>query len=413
MSEAERILLITDQYPPEIGSAANLFEDLGVSLSDKNFQVDILTLFPKPYKLIDSASNNPYKKKFLLFEEKKGLNIYRIRGLPIPKDNLLLRGLEHFSTAIFLFLRGLLIKRPQIILVYSPPLPLALASLILSRIKRCKIIVNIQDLYPQTVIDMGLLKNNLLIGIFKTIEKIVYQYSDHLVVHSESNKKYLVNHGAREKNVDVIYNWIDTEVYKPTGKDVFFHGVDLKNKYIVSYAGVFSPHQGLDIILDSATILKEHTEILFLFAGDGFTKDHLVKKANDNKLLNVTFLPFLSKDQYVKLLGCSDVSLVCLDKDVNTPVVPGKLMSIMACGKPVIATLPPVSDANKIIQEAQCGILVEAGDSQNLAISILNLKLNPGLMEKFGENGRKYAIKNFSLAESTNKYLGIFERLKR
>lgn len=88
-------------------------------------------------------------------------------------------------------------------------------------------------------------------------------------------------------------------------------------------------------------------------------------------------------------------------------------MSIMACGKPVIATLPPVSDANKIIQEAQCGILVEAGDSQNLAISILNLKLNPGLMEKFGENGRKYAIKNFSLAESTNKYLGIFEQLKR
>ena len=412
MSESERILLITDEYPPEIGSAANLFEDLGVSLSGKNFQVDILTSFPRPYKLIDSASNDPYKKKFFLFEKRNGLNIYRIRRLPIPKDNLYLRGFEHFSLAIFLFLRGLPITRPQIILVYSPPLPVALASLILSRIKRCKIIVNIQDLYPQTIIDMGLLKNNLLIGIFKTIEKIVYQYSDYLVVHSESNKKYLVNHGASEKKVDVIYNWIDTDVFKPTGKDALFHGVDLKNKFVVSYAGVFSPHQGLDIILDSAIILKEHKEILFLFAGDGFTKDHLVKKANDNKLMNVKFLPFLSKDHYVKLLGCSDVSLVCLDKDVNTPVIPGKLMSIMACGKPVIATLPSASDANKIIQEAQCGLLIDAGDSKNLAISIINLKLNPGLMEKFGENGRDYAKKNFSLAESTNKYIGIFEQLK-
>ena len=190
MAGVERILLITDQYPPEIGSAANLFEDLGLSLLERNFQVDILTLFPKPYRLIDNVSNEPYKQKIFLFERKNGLNIYRIRGFPIPKDNLLLRGFEHFSTALFLFCRGLFITRPHIILVYSPPLPLALASLLLSKIKRCKIIVNIQDLYPQTIIDLGLLKNNFLISIFKTIEKFVYQYSDYLIVHSKSNKKY-------------------------------------------------------------------------------------------------------------------------------------------------------------------------------------------------------------------------------
>lgn len=409
----ERIILITDQFPPEIGSAANLFDDLGISLLKRKIQVDILTLIPKSYRLINKSSMEPYRHKIFHFEIKNGLNIYRIRGFPIPKDNLLLRGLDHFSTAFLLFFRGVFLKKPQIILVYSPPLPLALTCIILSKIRRCKVIINIQDLYPQTIIDLGLINNSILIDFFKIIEKFVYLYSDYLVVHSESNKKYLVTHGAIETNVEVIYNWIDIDVIKPTEREPFFQGIELKNKFIVSYAGVFSPHQGLGVILDAAIILKENEDILFLIAGDGFTRENLLEKARENGLSNVKFLSFLSKYEYIKFLACSDVSLVCLDKEVKTPVVPGKLMSIMACGRTVIAAVPSVSDTVKIIKDSQCGIVIDAGDSKSLADSIQNLKLNPDLMEIFGRNGRKYAEMFFSLTEGTNKYVEIFNRLQQ
>ena len=403
------ILLLTDHFPPEIGSAAYLFYELGCELTKRGYDVKVLTTFPRYYNLSKPAEK--YKKKFLMLEKMDGMGVFRVRGLPIPKDNLLLRGSEQFLLPIILISRGLFLKKPHVIVVYSPPLPLAFISWILSRIKKCKLVVNIQDLYPQTIIDVGMLKNKFLIKIFRGLENFVYTHSDFLTVHSENNKKYLIEHGASEEKVEVVYNWVDIDFIKPLKKLNEFEGIDLKNKFVVSYAGVLSIHQGLDVVIDAAKLLKGKKDIIFLLVGDGFAKVPLAQKIEEHGLSNVIFLPFQPKEKYRVLMACSDVSLVCLRKDVATPVVPGKLMSIMASGRPVIASVPLLNDTVGIVREGNFGVAVEAGDSKALAEAILKFYENPQLIKDFGERGRIYAEKHFSIYRGIDKYENLFNEL--
>jgi colanic acid biosynthesis glycosyl transferase WcaI len=402
----KKILLINDHFFPEIGSAANLFLELGKELLKNGYQVKVLTVFPRVYNL-----NKPiekYRWKLLLSEYIDGIEVIRIRGLPIPKDSLLLRGFEHFIGPIFLFLRGLFIERPDIILVYSPPLPLAFLSWFLSKIKGANLVTNIQDLYPQTVIDIGLLRNRTTIELFRWMENFVYRYADFLTVHSENNRNYLIEHGASNKKVKVIYNWVDIDFIKPLDKIDKFGCIDLRNKFVVSYAGILSIAQGLDLILNVAKKLESIPDILFLIAGDGFEKEKILKQSKDLNLKNVIFLPFQPLDRYRILLSCSDVSLVALSNYVATPVVPGKLASIMASGKAVIASIPIGNDTEDIIRSANCGIVVRAGDIIELSEAILKLYKNPELSREYGRNGRYYAENNFSAKIAANKYLDIF-----
>jgi glycosyltransferase involved in cell wall biosynthesis len=397
-----KILMVTEHFFPEIGSASNLFFELGLEFTKQGHDVQVITTFPRDYNL--NALIKSTSVKMLSKEKYSGIEIIRTVLLPIPKDNLILRGLEQFWDSIFLAMAGVFLRRSDVILVYSPPLPLAFTSWMLSRIKKCKIIVNIQDIYPQTVIDVGLLKNRIIISIFKMIESFVYVYSDILTVHSESNRDYLVRHGAPEGKVNVVYNWVDTDSIRPIAKPDTFEGINLNGKFVVSYAGILSAHQGLDIVLKAAKILEGMKDIIFLFAGDGFAKNNIMKMAADLKLGNLIFLPFQPMEKYNMLLGSSDVSLVCLSSDVATPVVPGKLMSIMASGRPVIACVPKASDTVHIVNNANCGIVVEAGSSKALADAIMEIYNDKTLAKKMGENGRSYANSNFSLSAAIANY---------
>jgi glycosyltransferase involved in cell wall biosynthesis len=402
---------VIDHFPPEIGSAANLFYELGAELSKGGYWVDVLTTFPRKYNVSNEDSLKKYHGKISMSEEMDGMKVHRIRGFPIPKDNLFLRGAEHFLVSLTLFFRGLLLKKSDVIVVYSPPLPLAFSFLLLSKIKRSKIIGNIQDLYPQTIIDVGMLKTPLIIRFFRVLEKFVYKNSDFLTVHSPNNKKYLTEQGASEDKVDVIYNGVDTDLIKPMKKPFEFEGIDLRDNFVVSYAGVFAVHQGLDIILESAKLLERYKDIIFICAGDGFAKKNLIETVKKLELENSTFLPFQKKESYVKLLAASDVSLVCLSKEVTTPVVPGKLMSIMASGRPVIASIPMENDTVEIIKKADCGYCVKPGDVNSITNAILKIYENPNLIKKFGENGRKYAEKFLSVQTSAARYIEIFNHL--
>jgi colanic acid biosynthesis glycosyl transferase WcaI len=314
-----------------------------------------------------------------------------------------------FLLPLILFFTGLFASKPKTILVYSPPLPLAFFSIILGKLKNVPVVVNIQDIYPQTVIDVGLLKNKFLITIFKKIERFVYKNADIITVHSEGNKDFIINMGANRKKVKVIYNCSDIDFIKPMSKEnEFSRKYKLNKKFVVSYAGILSYHQGLDAIVEAAKLLEKHKDIHFLIAGNGFYKEKLVEKIKDLNLKNITLIPFQPKEKYRLLLASSDISLVTLREDIKTPVVPGKLHNIMAAGRAVIACVPKISDAATIIKKANCGICIEPNNPKKLANAILYLYKNKQKLKEFGKNGRKFAEKNFSLKTFADNYDKIF-----
>lgn len=413
-----RILFITAYFPPDTGSAAHLFYELGTELSRRGHEISVITSLPGYHVVIP---NSKYKKAFFIKEDVNGMNVIRVATPRLPRRIMAGRALWQFSSALAFLIAALSLSRHDITLVYSPPLTLGLTAWLLKRFKGTPFIFNVQDLFPQSIIDLGLLKNHLLVNFFETIERFIYHQADLITVHSQGNAEYILSKikkktTKKEIKVKVIPNWVDTEFIKP-GKHInrFREEYSLGDKFIVSFAGILGYSQDLDIILDAAKIIEENgikQNIIWLIVGDGVERERLITKAKKLQLSIVRFLPMQARSRYPDVLQASNVCLATLHAEVKTPVVPSKVLSIMAAARPIVAALNINNDARKIIEEANCGICVPAEDPEALAEAVLKLYNDASLCKKLGYNGRLYVEKNFSLHTCADYYEDVFLQIK-
>lgn len=407
-----RILLLTISYPPTLSSAARLFSELAVGLQAEGHQITVITSVPERYLSRKTTGENaPCSGE----EVVQGIRVFRLPNLSLPKHLPRWRAVEHLFTALQYFLKGRRVSRQDVVIVYSPPLPLAMTGILLARRGHGKAIINIQDLYPQSVVDLGLLKNKFLVSLARRMERWVYAHADVITVHSEGNCPYVVGFGNHSEKVHVVPNWIDLEKYRPGPRENVFrgkHGFD--DAFLVSYAGVMGFAQGVEDILKTAALLKKIVpEILFVLVGSGVAMPSLKELVRKENLTNVCFLPHLPEEEYIELLQASDISLVTLTKNLRTPVVPGKLPCIMAVGRPVGCSTPPTSDARRIVEAAKCGFWVDAGDPRALADALLALYRDPAQREKMGSNGRAYAEGHFHRKRCIAQYKTLIADLGR
>lgn len=406
------ILILTDSFPPEIKSSANLLFELSEDLAESGHQVTVITGFPKHY--INNIDQR-YMGKLFLCERMNKVKVIRLLSISFIRHIPVIRGLDQFLLSVIFFFGGISLGKQNVILTYSPPLPLGISAYLLGKIKKAPFIFNVQDIFPQSVIDLGLLKSKFLITISELMEKFIYKKAHYITVHSEGNRENIISKNVNPEKVVTIHNWVDTDLIKPvkTQDNNFREKNNLKDKFVVSFAGTMGFAQGLEIVVNCAELLKSYKNILFLLVGDGIKKDGLINKAEDMQLNNIKFLPVQSKKVYPFILYTSDICLVTLDKKVLTPAVPAKLINIMASGRPVVASMNLKGDAPKIIKSAECGYCIDADDVKGFSEAILKLYNNPTLREDMGKNGRSYAVKYFSRQVCVRKYEKLFLKAYR
>ncbi|MCL4503943.1 MAG: glycosyltransferase family 4 protein [Deltaproteobacteria bacterium] len=408
-----KILLISPFFPPEVGSAAHLYFELGQALRERGHEVTVLTGLPRYHV---AGVRKDFRRRPFVYETYHGLKVLRIFNLDIPWNAPILRGLDQFVSALFAGLAGLGLPAFEAALVYSPPLPVALAMLAMCRLRRRPLIVNIQDLFPQSAVDLGVLSNPYLIRIFRRLESFLYRHADLVAVHSGGNRRHVLNEGGKSGRVTVIPNWIDTKAIQPGLRENGLRAaLNLDHHFVVSFAGIMGYSQDLDTVLDSARILKDQRDIVFLLVGDGVEKPKLQQLARENQLDNVPLSILQPKDKYPEVLAASDLCLATLRQEVKTPVVPSKILSIMAAGRPVLASLPLDGDAPRLMAEAQCGLAIPPSDPEAMSQAILQLYQDPGLREKMGVQGRRYALEHLSLdraAELIEERIGSISFIK-
>ena len=406
------ILILTEAFPPEIRSASHLLYELAQSLVEKGFKVTVITRFPKDYI---NEIDKKYTGKLFYRENMGEINVIRLNSFSFFRHIPLLRGLSQFILSSLFIIGGLVSGRQDIIFTYSPPLPLGISAYLLGKIKEAPFIFNVQDIFPQSVIDLGLLRNKILIKISELMERFIYKKASYITVHSEGNRENIIFKNINPKKIIVLYNWVDTDLIKPmiNQYNKFKEKNNLNGKFVISYAGAMGFPQGLDVVIRCAGLLKSYKNIIFLLVGDGVKKDSLKKKAKDLGLNNINFLPIQPKNVYPSILYASDICLVTLDKNVLTPAVPAKLLSIMASGRPVVASMNLKGDAPKIIKSAECGYCVEAADVKGFSDAILKLYHNPTLGVDLGKNGREYVVKHFSRQACIKEYEKLFLKVYR
>lgn len=402
-----KILIILNSFPPKINSAARLYSDLSKFLSEQGHDVTVLTSRPTEEDVVDWSDEYYKTRRGRSF--RNGIRVIRVP----PHFNFFSRiiggkAMRFAQSCLFFIIGGIFIKRHDVILIYSPPLFLGIAGYFISKIKRSHYIINIQDIHPKVLIDAGIVQSPLMKYILLSMETFNYSNAKSLIVYSAGNKKYLVDKNINKDKITVIPNWVDTNLVQPVEKMNAFRGeLELEKKFVVMYAGSLTSAQQPEIIVKAAALLKDHNEIRFCIVGDGTSKPELHKLIADHKLINVCLLPVQTGEKYFGVLNASDVCLLPLNKDIPPQTVPGKLAEIMACGKPVIASVDLTGDAAKIIENAVCGYNVAAGDALGLSLAILKMYNNRDALKVMGDNARQFALQEYSRDVCLKK----FERL--
>ena len=350
---------------------------------------------------------------FRLRETMDGMEVVRVRGFPFREGSLIGRGINALLLPFTFYFGARSMGQADVVLVYCPPLTLGLAAFLLQRLHTVPFVFNVQDIYPQTLIDLGLMKNPLLIRFFEWMERFTYAKASFIVVHSEGNREYLIKRKEIEpEKVLSITNWVDVDFISPSDRLNDFrkkHG--LGTHFLICYAGTMGHAQDLNPIIQAAKELHEYKDLLFLFIGEGVRAAEWRQKVEQWSLRNVLFLPLQSKSAYPSIVSASDVGLVPLTEELHTPVVPGKLLDFMAGGRPIIATVNLYGDTSRIIEDAGCGYAFAPDNAKGVKEAILALYHDASKAYQMGLNGRAYAESHFSLKTCGARYEELFKEV--
>ena len=399
-----KILVLSNYWPPEIGAPSHLAFEMGETLVGFGHDVTVVTGFPR-----HNVKEMPpaYQGRSRLEETMGGMRVLRIAVPGTHGASKIRRGIGHLVAGPRMALRAMSLPRPDVIYTVSPPLPMGLAAWAVARRMRVPFVFGVQDLFPQSAIDLGVLRNRALIAAFERMERFIYRRADAITVHSEGNRDHILAKGGRSGRVHVAENWVDTEFIRPMPRDNSVRAeAGLRDEFVVGFAGTMGWSQGLGVAVEAARRVAGEPGLVFLFVGDGVEREGLERQASG--LPNVRFLPMQPLTRYPEVLAAADTSLVVLRPEVATPVVPSKLMTIMAAGRPVLSSMPLAGDAPRIVTDAACGLTVPPGDPEALARAVLALKNDPEGSARMGASGRQWAVERFSRVACVREFEKAF-----
>lgn len=402
-----RVLLLTPHYPPEIRSVSRLMAELAGDMRAAGHDVTVVAPFPP-----DEDVDPQVAGRVAASEQMDGVRVRRVRTLPFRNVPPWMRAVTHFTFAGSLAMAALSSGKQDAVIAYSPPLTVGLACDALRRMWRAPFILNVQDIYPQALVDLGLARGPV-VEILRRIERYAYRHAAAITVHSSGNRDLLLERGVPPEKVHVVFNWVDTKAIQPgPSSNHFRETLGLTHEFVVLFAGVLGYAQDIDVILEAARLMADSPNVVFVVAGEGVRKAQAVEHVRTWGLRNVRFLPFQPLDQYPSLVRMADVCLVTLQKSVATPVVPSKIMTIMAAGRPIVASVGSAGDAYDIITASGGGVCTPPGDARALVDAILTLYRDAPLRQRIGEAGRRFAEEHLDRRTVTATYMGLLDRVR-
>lgn len=388
-----KILLITQWYKPLRAAAANRTSRIAEYLAQKH-EVLVLTGMPSyPTGILPEK----YRKKIIFREKIENVNILRTYEFPSPNTGTVKRLVNNISFLISSIIALCFLKRFDLIIVSSPPFISGIAGLFAKMIFRAKLIFDIRDLWPDSAIELGFLKPGLLETTLLNLEKKYYQASDKILTATPTIKNHLLAENIPANKIIALLNTVDTSLfYKQTieKKEFGFKNSD----FIIAYTGNIGAAQGLENTIKSAEILKNHSDIKFLFVGEGEEKLKLIDLVKTLKLNNVIFWPEKTKIEIAKIINISDIGNIALaPQKLFQQAIPSKALEYFACAKPVVASLD--GDLGRYIKEYQAGLIYSSNDPKSLADAILTIYKSKGLAQKMGSNAYKLVQEKFASSE--------------
>ena len=404
-----KILFLSHYFPPEVNAPATRTFEHCKRWVEQGHEVTVISCVPHhPMGKAYPGYNNRW-----WFEERTdGIRAIKIKTYITANEGFLKRTLNYVIYMVMAILIAPFLPKTDVVISTSPQFFNGLAGYFVSRIKRVPWLLEIRDLWPESILAVGAIKNQFLITLLEGLERFLYRKADHIVPVTQAFKLHIEKNGAQASNITVIRNGVNLDLFEKTERNnQLAQDWGLENKFVAAYVGTHGLAHGLDTILDAAEILREHEDIVFLMVGDGAVRAKLLEAVSARKLTNVLMKSQQPKNTMPAIWSITDASLVLLKKlDLFKTVIPSKIFESMAMSVPII--LGVEGEVKSIIDEAGSGVCIEPESAEQLAAAVLSLKNNQDLYGNISAKGPQYVADHFDRKVLADQYLTVLEKLK-
>ncbi len=390
-----RILILTQYYPPEIGAPQNRLHELAIRLKDLGAHIEVLTALPNYPQM---KIHQEYKAKKNREELIDGIVVHRSWIYVSNSKGIFSRLLNYFSFVWSSYWRGKKLPEFDFLFVESPPLFLGYSAMRLAKKLNSKLIFNVSDLWPESAEKLGIVQNKMLLNLAYRLESKCYLKADLITGQTQGIVKD-ISRRFNLKNIHWLPNGVNIDFYNP--KQIKLGDFREKNGFnhddlLFFYGGIIGHAQGLEVVLKAAQIVGEHQKIKFIIQGSGPQLHKLKELKESLALQNVYFFDAVNKSQMPSVLKAVDIALVPLKKlPLFEGAIPSKVFEALSMEVPLLLGVDGEAK-HHFIDTAQAGWFFEPGNFNQLADVILKIEKNPSLIQKAGQNGRKYVSEFFN-----------------
>ncbi len=407
-----KILFFSHYFPPEGNAPASRTYEHCVRWAKAGHDVTVITCVPN---VPNGVPYEGYRNRFRSQRETiDGINVIRVWTFLAPNSGFARRILNYLSYMVMAVMAGLFVKRPKIVIATSPQFFCGWAGVIVQFLRRLPFVLEIRDIWPESVTAVGAIKVGFVIRLFEWLEKKMYLSADHIVTVGKGYRDNVTSKVDVGDRISVIYNGVDGEQFSPQPVDAEFRRrYGMQDRFLCSYVGTIGMAHGLETVLNAAEILKEagRDDIGFLLVGDGARREWLEQDAADRGLSDlVKFTGRLDKSEMPGVISSSDTLLVHLRQcDLFTTVIPSKIFETMAMQRPIIMGVR--GESAEIVERAVAGIQMEPGNVDSLLNCLDRLSSDRELYESLTSNGRRFVLEEFSRDTFAADYLKVFATL--
>jgi colanic acid biosynthesis glycosyl transferase WcaI len=330
-----------------------------------------------------------------------GVPVVRVPLYPEHSRSTVGRVFNYVSFALSSAVLGpWLVKRPDVIFVYHPPLTIGLPAILLSGLWRVPIVYQIQDMWPETLRATGMLRNERLLDWVSSFAQFVYARASRILVISPGFRRNLLGKGVPAEKVDVVSNWVEFEDGSLAEVDSeLASNLGLVGRFNIMFAGNMGEAQGLETVVEAAALLRDLPGVQFVLVGDGIALPRLKQAVQDKHLPNVRFLGRYSQQMMPSLYALADVLLVHLKNEPLFEItIPHKVLTYLGAGKPILAAV--AGDAASLVIETGAGIACPPEDPQALCEAVRCLySMSLEQRQTLGEHGLQAAHTRFGRNE--------------
>lgn len=401
-----KFLILTQYYLPETGAPPNRLYQLAKRLKHMGVEVAILTAMPNYPEM---KVHDGYKGKLYCREEIGGILVHRCWIFTGKSKSIIFRLINYFSFVKSAFLVGAWKTGKQdIIFCESPPLFLGITAWLLTKVKGASLIFNVSDLWPESAEKLGLVSNKLLLRASTKLEEFLYRNSLMVTGQTQGIVKNISNRFP-QKTVHWLKNGVDSADLDAIPESMNWReAAGFKSgDFLLLYAGILGYAQGLEVILQAASHLRDKKEVKFLLVGSGPVRDELISLKEELQLDNVFFYDNRPKADVIPFVRGADVAIIPLRKlELFKGAIPSKIFENLALKKPVL--LGVEGEARElIIGEGKAGWAFEPGNGDDLAERIRYLLEHKELLKEAGQNGFDYLQREFNLDLIAREFLDI------